>query len=239
MRRSAEKTRNRILEGAYKLFRRQGYNRVTMDDIAAVAALTKRTLYHHFNSKDQLLANVLEAQHHLALQAFRTFGDRLSGSAEAIVEGMFQELAVWADRPRWAGSGFTRLVIELADLPGHPARLIARRHKAQLERCLAELLGRSGVRQSDELARAVWLLSEGAISLILVHGDRGYSAAASEAAKTLVRHHLDKCKEDDESRSRRQSGNVSLGAENERSEVGPLNPIASGKRTRRRSGSCR
>jgi AcrR family transcriptional regulator len=175
--RSAEQTRKRILESAYKLFRRQGYNRVTMDDIAAAAVLTKRTLYHHFNSKDQLLGNVLESQHHLALQAFRTFGDRLSGSAEAVVEGMFKELAVWADRPRWAGSGFTRLVIELADLPGHPARLIARRHKSQLERCLAELLGRSGVSRPGELARAVWLLSEGAISLILVHGDRGYSAA--------------------------------------------------------------
>ena len=163
-----------------------------MDDIAAEAKLTKRTLYHHFASKDQLLACVLEAQHQLALQAFRSFGDRLSGSAEAIVEGMFRELAVWADRPRWAGSGFTRLVIELADLPGHPARLIARRHKAQLEECLAELLERSGVRKARELARAVWLLSEGAISLILVHGNRGYSAAASEAAKTLVRCHLDK-----------------------------------------------
>ena len=91
-----------------------------MDDIADASKLTKRTLYNHFNSKDQLLADVLEAQHHLALQAFRTFGDSLSGSAEAIVQAMFRDLAVWADRPRWAGSGFTRLVIELADLPGHP-----------------------------------------------------------------------------------------------------------------------
>jgi hypothetical protein len=38
-----------------------------------------------------------------------------------------------------------------------------------------------------ELARAIWLLLEGAISQILIHGDRGYSAAASDAAKTLVR----------------------------------------------------
>ena len=53
---------------------------------------------------------------------------------------LFQDLAVWADTPRWAGSGFTRLVIELADLPGHPARLIARRHKAMLKAHLAELL---------------------------------------------------------------------------------------------------
>jgi AcrR family transcriptional regulator len=192
MPRPAERTRQQIIERAYRLFRRHGYRRVTMDDIAAEAKLTKRTLYHHFNSKDQLLASVLEAQRHLALAAFRTFGDRLSGSPEAIVEGMFRELAVSADRPRWAGSGFTRLVIELADLPGHPARLIARRHKAQLEQCLADLLDRSGVRKPEELARAVWLLSEGAISLILVHGNCGYAAAASEAAKTLVRCHLDR-----------------------------------------------
>ena len=34
---------------------------MTMDDIAAEARLTKRTLYHHFTSKDQLLAAVLKA----------------------------------------------------------------------------------------------------------------------------------------------------------------------------------
>ena len=127
--------------------RRRGWE---AEDIA-----TKRTLYHHFNSKDQLLAHVLGVQHQLALQAFRTFGDQLSGSAETIVEGMFRDLAVWADRPRWAGSGFTRLVIELADLPGHPARLIACRHKERLERCLAELLEQSGVRRAAVLARAI------------------------------------------------------------------------------------
>jgi hypothetical protein len=33
------------------------------------------------------------------------------------------------------------------------------------------------------------LLSEGAISLMLVHGDRSYTATAAEAAKTLLRSH--------------------------------------------------
>lgn len=190
MPRAAEPTRKRILEAAYRLFRRQGYSRVTMDKIAAAARLTKRTLYHHFESKDRLLVDVLVEQQELALRAFRTFGDKLSGSPEEIVTEMFRDLAVWADRPRWAGSGFTRLVIELADLPGHPARKIARRHKAQLEDCLADLLAQSGVERSKELARAVWLLSEGAISLILVHGDRGYSTAASKAATMLVQRYL-------------------------------------------------
>jgi hypothetical protein len=38
--------------------------------------------------------------------------------------------------------------------------------------------------------------------LILVHGNRGYSAAASEAAKTLVRCHLGKSQEHNHPRAR-------------------------------------
>ena len=186
MPRSAEPTRQRILDAAYVQFRRRGYSRVSMDEIALAATITKRTLYHHFESKDQLLASVLKAQHALALAAFRTFGDRLAGSPEAIVDELFRELAVWSDRPRWAGSGFTRLVIELADLPGHPARAIARRHKAVLEALFAERLRLAGVRQAKERAREIWLLSEGAISLILVHGDRKYATAAAAAARKLL-----------------------------------------------------
>jgi AcrR family transcriptional regulator len=186
MPRSTEPTRKRILEAAYALFRRHGYTRVSMDEIAAGTPATKRTIYYHFRSKDDLLAAVLETQARLALDAFRTFGDRLGGSPEAIIDKLFEDLAVWSDTPRWAGSGFTRLVVELADLPGHPARLIARRHKAILEAHLAELLARHKVKSPRETAREIWLLSEGAITCILVSRDRSFAAAAAQAAKKLL-----------------------------------------------------
>jgi AcrR family transcriptional regulator len=184
--RSSAQTRKNILDAGYALFRRKGFTRVSMDDIAAAAKLTKRTLYYHFKSKDELLTAVFQAQHELALAAFRTFGDRLEGSPDAIIDIMFRDLAVWADTPRWAGSGFTRLVVELADLRGHPARAVARRHKALLEQHLAQVLDRAHVPEPLERAREVWLLSEGAISLMLVHGDRKYAAVAAAAAKRLL-----------------------------------------------------
>ena len=186
MPRNAEVTRRRIIDAAYELFYRMGFGRVSVDEVAALARVTKRTLYYHFESKDELLAAVLEAQHALAVAAFRTFGDRLSGSPEAMIEAMFRDLAVWSDRPRWAGSGFSRLVVELADLPGHPARAIARRHKATLEDELARLPERTGVVRPRECAREIWLLSEGAISSILVHGDRSYAASAAAAALKIL-----------------------------------------------------
>ena len=187
MPRSSEPTRQIILNAAYGLFRRKGFTRASMDEIAASADVTKRSLYYHFESKDSLLAEVLKAQHALALAAFRTFGDGLAGSPEAIIDAFFKDLAVWSDSPQWAGSGFTRLVVELADLRGHPARLIARRHKAMLEGHLADLLAKAHVKSPREHAREIWLLSEGAISLILVHGDRSYALAAAEAAKKLIK----------------------------------------------------
>ncbi len=191
MPRSSVRTRQRILDAAYKLFRRKGFTRASMDEIAEATAVTKRTLYQHFDSKDALLGAVLQEQHTLALEAFKTFGENLSGSPQAMVAAMFKDLAVWSDRPRWAGSGFTRLVVELADLPGHPARTIARRHKALLEAELAKLFERAGLMRPRESAREVWLLSEGAISLILVHGDRRYAAAAGRAALRLLNANAD------------------------------------------------
>jgi hypothetical protein len=77
-------------------------------------------------------------------------------------------------------------VVELADVRGHPARTIARRHKAMLEAHFADLLEAASVPCARERAREIWLLSEGAISLMRVHGDRSYAAAAREAAKRLL-----------------------------------------------------
>lgn len=187
MPRSATKTRQNILDAAYVQFRRRGYTRVSLDQIAAAARVTKRTLYYHFKSKDDLLGAVLEAQNRLALAAFRTFGDHLSGTPEEIVQMMFNDIAVWSTRPDFAGTGFTRFVIELADLPGHPARVIARRHKALLEAHLAALLKRATVAQAERRARELMLLSEGAVVMLLVHRDRRYVAAEAEVAKQLIR----------------------------------------------------
>jgi AcrR family transcriptional regulator len=187
MPRSADDTRQRILDAAYAQFYRKGFARVGVDEIAGAAKVTKRTLYYHFDSKDELLAAVLDAQHELAMSTFRGWADRLEGDADEIVTRLFADLSKWSAKPRFSGSGFTRLAMELADLPGHPARAAARRHKELIEAQLAELLARSRVSKPAETAREIVLLLEGATNLILIHGDRGYADAATRAARALLR----------------------------------------------------
>jgi AcrR family transcriptional regulator len=186
MPRSAEVTRRAVIDAAYALLRRKGFSRLSLDEIAAAAAVTKRTLYHHFTSKDALIAAVLDAESRRDLRAFQTFGREMSGTPAAIVDQLFAELGKWASKPHWAGSGFTRIAVELVDLPGHPARGIARRHKAAMEALLAEMLAAAGLACAAERSREIYLVVEGAMAMMLVHGDPGYVAAAAEAAKRLI-----------------------------------------------------
>lgn len=186
MARNKQDTRKRIMDASYVLFRKRGYTRVNMDEIAETAGITKRTLYSHFESKDALLENVLEDQQDMALKAFRTFGKQLIGTPREIVRIFFAELAQWSTQPKWSASGFTRLAMEMADLPGHPARRIASRHKKLLESHLADALSAAGLKDADRSARKIWILSEGAMALVLIHGDVSYYEEALNAALRVI-----------------------------------------------------
>ena len=183
-RRSKQQTRLRILDAAFGLFWRQGFLRVSMDEIAARAGITKRALYQHFISKDDLMASTLAHSSKLAIDRLRAFPR--AGEPGAFIDSFFADLSAWASKPKWSGGGFTRVVVELADLRGHPARAIARNHKAAVEQWLADALAAAGVPSRREHAREIMLLTEGAMALMLIHGDRGYAQTAARVAKRLV-----------------------------------------------------
>jgi AcrR family transcriptional regulator len=52
--------RAQILEVAVGLFNEQGYDATSVADLAARLGLTKSALYHHFDSKEELLAEALD-----------------------------------------------------------------------------------------------------------------------------------------------------------------------------------
>jgi AcrR family transcriptional regulator len=188
MRTKNPETRRRIVDAAYQSFWRSGFTRTSVDGIAERAEVTKRTVYAYFRSKDDLLAAVLARYRELAAERLKHIGDRMPADRDGLIDSYFGQLMGWASTtPRWSGSGFTRLVVELADLPGHPARAIAKRAKAETEAWLAEKLADARVPKAQQHAREIVLLTEGAMSLTLIHGGRNYIDAAARAAKQLVK----------------------------------------------------
>ena len=188
MPRDSAPTRTRIYAAAYALFYRTGFQRTSLDEIAARAGVTKRTLYYHVRSKDDLAGAMLAHQHGFVLaEMARWMG--AAGNARKLVDQLFDSVARWgaaAGTRHWTGSGFTRMAMELADLPGHPARVATRKHKGAVQAELARRLAACGTRNAEDVAAQLQMLLEGAMILMLIHGDARYAKLAAAAARQLV-----------------------------------------------------
>ena len=58
-RETAIDSRQDILRTAARLFQQRGYDATSMNDVAAALKLSKGGLYHHFQSKDEILFNLM------------------------------------------------------------------------------------------------------------------------------------------------------------------------------------
>ncbi len=180
-------TKAKILSSAYSLFRQEGFTRVSVDTIAEQAGVTKRTVYYHFRSKDDIVAEVIVNQHDYLLRQFQEWAGSSQQSPLQIVKNLFARLHEWADDESYLGSGFTRIATEFADRPGHPARKAASSHKALVEQWLAGRLAEAGHAYPENRARSIMILIEGSMILALIHGDPVYIKDAGEAARDLMR----------------------------------------------------
>ncbi|MER9327022.1 TetR/AcrR family transcriptional regulator [Mesorhizobium sp. M0488] len=178
-------TRKRIVDAATKLFYAEGI--VSVDAVAEEAGLTKRTLYYHFKSKDDLIAAYLDGRDQPNLKRMAGWFDAAEGGVDRKVEAIFSNLARAAHHPKWKGCGFLRTAAELASMPGHPAIKAGSRHKTNFETWLAGALSNHGVEGPQALAREVVLLIDGCFSIMLIHRNPDYIEAAGRAAATLVR----------------------------------------------------
>ena len=59
-RETAADSRQEILRTAARLFQQRGYDATSMNDVAAALKLSKGGLYHHFQSKDEILFEIMD-----------------------------------------------------------------------------------------------------------------------------------------------------------------------------------
>ncbi|OCP09280.1 MULTISPECIES: TetR/AcrR family transcriptional regulator [unclassified Ensifer] len=180
-------TRDTIVGAAAKLFYAEGIRAVSVDAVAEEAGVTKRTLYYHFDSKDELIAAYLEGRDQPNLELFRNWFDMAEGDLAAKVEAIFANLARAARHPKWKGCGFLRTAAELANMPGHPAIRIGAAHKKKFEAWMAETFAEAGTGEPSVLAKQILLLLDGSFAVVLLHRDASYMETAGMAAATLVR----------------------------------------------------
>lgn len=178
--------RERILDAANRLFYSEGIRAVSVDAIAAKAGITKKTIYYHFDSKDDLIEAYLSSRDQPNLDMFEKWFDSVDGSVAEKVAAIFANLAQSARHPKWKGCGFLRTAAELANMPGHPAMKAGAAHKKKFEAWLSRVFRSEKLSDPDELARHIVLLMDGAFSTMLVHHDPAYVESAGRAAREMV-----------------------------------------------------
>ncbi|TDR93094.1 TetR/AcrR family transcriptional regulator [Enterovirga rhinocerotis] len=183
-------TREKIVKAAASLFYKEGIRSVSVDAIADKAGITKRSLYYHFKSKDDLVEAYLAGRDQPNLDTFERWFGEAEGDAATKVRALFVNLAASARSPKWRGCGFLRTAAELVAMPGHPALKAANLHKTRFEEWLGRHLEPAGVTDADVLSRQIRLLLDGSFSVVLLNRDPSYMELAGHAAEALVRAEL-------------------------------------------------
>jgi AcrR family transcriptional regulator len=113
-----------MLEAARRLFAEVGYEAASMDLIAKTAGVSKATLYAHFDSKENLFVEILEAA--IGRPADQDWiPERFEGDAEGVLRRLAQGMArFFVD-----GRGLAVYRLFVADLHRFP-ELVARFHAA-------------------------------------------------------------------------------------------------------------
>ncbi len=83
-REAALEPRQEILRTAARLFQQQGYDATSMNDVAAALKLSKGGLYHHFQSKDEILFNIMSHAMDITEQRVINVVRRVEGAEERL-----------------------------------------------------------------------------------------------------------------------------------------------------------
>ncbi|MER5602868.1 TetR/AcrR family transcriptional regulator [Streptomyces sp. NPDC002265] len=182
-RRRGRGARERILKAATELFTAQGVNATGMEQLTTAAHVSKRTLYTHFASKDDLVHAYLSQLQDGLLPA-ETFAE------EACADPRRQLLAIFDWDPRTSdgplrGCPFLNAAVEVPD-PDHPVHQLAAAYKTEFTRRLTAIAQQAGARNPEELGEQLALLYDGAAARSMAFNHIGAGVHARTIAAKLI-----------------------------------------------------
>lgn len=164
----AQQTRSRILECAYDLFYRQGYQSTTVDQVIAITGFSKPTVYKHFPSKEVLAVAYLTERRARESGALR---EKIASEKDprerylAVIR-LIREVLLQGN---FRGCGFFNMTAELPDRT-NPVTRVALAYVDEIRRIIREVT--VDVKEShpscatidvDEVAEEYYILCCGAI----------------------------------------------------------------------------
>ena len=180
--------RTRILKAARELFYRYGIHAIGVDAIAEAAATNKTTLYRHFQSKDELVAECLREYSRDFEKAWAEIERAHAGKPKDQLLAYLRFIAEFKLDTSERGCALLNAAVELPD-PNHPGRCVVEECKSRNRDLISELCCKAGLRDPELLADELFLLGEGARVTIQSLGPRVPAERLVEMFQTLVAAH--------------------------------------------------
>jgi TetR/AcrR family transcriptional regulator, regulator of autoinduction and epiphytic fitness len=169
--RDTSKKREEIMDAAAQVFVSAGYESANMDRIAELAGASKRTVYNHFQSKDDLFRAVigrfLRQSHELKRITYdpkRSLSSQLNQFADAIVDLTLN--------PEWLGlvKVMTSLIVVQPDIVAATmASIPTERDRLEAWLEAATTHGRLQVKNPALVARTFWAALSGAFLMPAIY----------------------------------------------------------------------
>ncbi|CCN34187.1 putative Transcriptional regulator, TetR family [Vibrio nigripulchritudo SO65] len=170
--------REQLLDTALDLFYRLGINSIGINEILKESGVAKRTLYSHFNSKDELILAALNRRHQTFIYWLEGKLDGVESDRE-LVDVLFTSLNSWFTNNErqlgdFRGCFFINTSAEFSD-PNSDISRYCKHHKEQVRQLIKSKLKSD----SEELLDAICLLKEGTITTAYVTGNFSHAISSS------------------------------------------------------------
>jgi AcrR family transcriptional regulator len=136
-RKRAAARRGQILDAAARSFRETGYGGASLDTVASAVGILKGSLYYHFASKEEILAELLIDVHRDALVMIEGV-TATGGTGMERVEAYVAAHASWAVRHLDRVEVFLREYHHLPDKRAREVAALRRRFSDYLTECIAQ-----------------------------------------------------------------------------------------------------
>jgi AcrR family transcriptional regulator len=177
--------RERILQAASDLFYRHGIRAVGVEAIAEAAGTNKMTLYRHFPSKDELVAEYLRGVARQVTAAWDRLEAAHSGNPRGELDGWIVAMGEHLASREQRGCAFCNAAIELPE-KDHPARRVIEEFKTAQRRRLIQLCAAAGIAEPESMADELFLLLEGARVSVQSMGPQDIAARFVRMAQVKI-----------------------------------------------------
>jgi len=182
---SGSARREHLIDTAIELFGENGFHATGIDTILEKSGVSKKTLYRHFRSKDELILAALKKYDGLFRNNFMRQVEEMAVSPRDRLLAVFDVHAARFERNDFFGCMFINAIGEYSE-PGTPIRLACKEFKALIRRYIEDLCTALPAPDPAALADELALLLEGAIVTAQVSGTGRRAAQVAKAAAAAL-----------------------------------------------------